>query len=78
MEWNMSANRYMRWYRGTHGVHIIYWEERRAYGGGRGGFIVASGSGVIFSWWTAENGLVSKASIRGRRHALRYGDPYIR
>lgn len=56
MEWNMSDNRYMRWYRGTHGVHIIYWEGRCAYGGGRGGFIVASSGRVIFSWWTAERG----------------------
>ena len=68
MEWNMSANRYMRWYRGTHGVHIIYWEGRRAYGGGRGGFIVASGSGVIFSWWRAESALVKLAFVEEDMH----------
>ena len=42
-----SAN-IVRCFRGTHGVHMIYWEDQHAYGGGGGGFIVAI-SGLVQS-----------------------------
>ena len=68
MEWNMSTNRYMRWYGGTHGVHVTYWEGMGVYGGGgcgpivalwrRSNFLMVDGSELKKKWlWWNEQGL---------------------